>query len=650
MLRKLVDSFNKNLRCLEALGEPVNNWDSLIIYLMLSKVDSEIRREWELSNNKSSDISKFSDLVKFLDYRCQVFESLHYDKVPIIKFHKQVPLRTDRITKSYAISNAMQCVLCKKRHLLFKCEDFKKLTVKERISRANQLNVCTNCLNTNHHIDNCPASFRCVVCHEKHNTLLHCEEPSKKPSNDAVPSTSFFSNEIKSHVLLSTAVISALNKNGAWVPARILLDSGSQSNFITQEFSKKLSLKTQPIKMSVSGISQSLSDVSHKTEVSVKSNINSYSSNISCLILKSITSHMPSVSFSTNILKIPRGIKLADRNFNISGRIDMLLGAGLFWSLLRKGFIKLPNTNTILQNTALGWIISGTIQSHDLTNKTFCNFSEISILNNNVEKFWELEKVENANCFSDCELECERHFVAHTNRNFDGRFVVRIPFKYNKIELGNSKQIALKRFALLEKRFKANTELFKEYKNFIVEYLKLGHMREVNEFREPTNAYYLPHHPVIKKESLTTKLRVVFDASCKTSNGRSLNDLQAVGPTIQKDIFSILLRFRRHKYALTADIEKMYRQVIIHKDDRKFQRIFWRDNSNDSIKCFELNTVTYGTASAPFLAIRCLEQLCKENYETYPIECEIIRKDFYVDDLITGADTLPQLKTIKQNL
>ncbi|XP_026462793.1 uncharacterized protein LOC113365450 [Ctenocephalides felis] len=421
----------------------------------------------------------------------------------------------------------MQCVLCKKRHLLFKCEDFKKLTVKERISRANQLNVCTNCLNTNHHIDNCPASFRCVVCHEKHNTLLHCEEPSKKPSNDAVPSTSFFSNEIKSHVLLSTAVISALNKNGAWVPARILLDSGSQSNFITQEFSKKLSLKSQPIKMSV---------------------------------------------------------------------------------------------------------------------------SEISILNNNVEKFWELEKVENANCFSDCELECERHFVAHTNRNFDGRFVVRIPFKYNKIELGNSKQIALKRFALLEKRFKANTELFKEYKNFIDEYLKLGHMREVNEFREPTNAYYLPHHPVIKKESLTTKLRVVFDASCETSNGRSLNDLQAVGPTIQKDIFSILLRFRRHKYALTADIEKMYRQVIIHKDDRKFQRIFWRDNSNDSIKCFELNTVTYGTASAPFLAIRCLEQLCKENYETYPIECEIIRKDFYVDDLITGADTLPQLKTIKQNL
>ncbi|XP_026471455.1 uncharacterized protein LOC113375724 [Ctenocephalides felis] len=339
MLRILVDSFNKNLRCLEALGEPVNNWDSLIMYLILTKVDSATRREWELSNNKGSDISKFSDLVKFLDYRCQVFESLYYEKLPTIESHKQVSLKSDKVTRSYAISNALQCVLCKKSHPLFKCEEFRKLKVNERISQVQQLKTCTNCLNTNHQIDNCSVLIRCVVCHEKHNTLLHCEELAN-PLIESIPSTSFVSNVNLSQVLLSTAVISVLNKNNAWVPARILLDNGSQSNFITQEFSKKLALKTEKLNLSVSD---------------------------------SIASNIPAISFSSNHFKIPPEIKLADPNYNISGRIDMLLGAGLFWSLLRKGFIKLSKTNTILQNTALGWIISSTIQSHHSSNETICN-------------------------------------------------------------------------------------------------------------------------------------------------------------------------------------------------------------------------------------------------------------------------------------
>ena len=69
--------------------------------------------------------------------------------------------------------------------------------------------------------------------------------------------------------------------------------------------------------------------------------------------------------------------------------------------------------------------------------------------------------------------------------------------------------------------------------------------------------FFLPHHAVTKESSATTKLRVVFDASAKTSNGLSLNDILTVGPTIQDDIVSHLLRFRTHKYVISADIEKM---------------------------------------------------------------------------------------------
>lgn len=131
------------------------------------------------------------------------------------------------------------------------------------------------------------------------------------------------------------------------------------------------------------------------------------------------------------------------------------------------------------------------------------------------------------------------------------------------------------------------------------EYIDLGHMSMVqNDF---IDGYYLPHHAVIKSSSSTTKVRVVFDASAKSRSGKSLNDILMTGPTIQDKIFEHLIRFRSHLFEITADIEKMYRQVLIHEDDRKFQPILWR--VNDKICTFELNRVTFGVSSAPFLAI-----------------------------------------------
>jgi Reverse transcriptase (RNA-dependent DNA polymerase). len=171
-------------------------------------------------------------------------------------------------------------------------------------------------------------------------------------------------------------------------------------------------------------------------------------------------------------------------------------------------------------------------------------------------------------------------------------------------------------------------------------------MSLLKPFDKSKLAFYLPHHGVLRKESLTTKLRVVFDGSAKSNSGFSINDLQYAGPSIQNDIFSILLRFRQHTLVMSADIEKMYRQILIHPDDRHLQRIVWRNNSNESVSVYELNTVTYGTKSAPYLAIRCLKQVAYEFQDQFPIASEIILRDFYVDDLITGFDSEEEAITI----
>lgn len=89
---------------------------------------------------------------------------------------------------------------------------------------------------------------------------------------------------------------------------------------------------------------------------------------------------------------------------------------------------------------------------------------------------------------------------------------------------------------------------------------------------------------------------------------------------------SLILRFRVYKYVITADVSKMYRQILINYNQRCLQRIFWRLHPTEELKCYELNTVTYRTASAPFLAIRCLCQLAEDNKIMYPKARNAIKK------------------------
>lgn len=162
--------------------------------------------------------------------------------------------------------------------------------------------------------------------------------------------------------------------------------------------------------------------------------------------------------------------------------------------------------------------------------------------------------------------------------------------------------------------------------------------------------YYLPHHPVFKQSSTSTKLRVVFDASRATHFGPSLNDKLLVGPKLQDELIDILMRFRTYKYAFTGDIAKMYRQVLVDDAQCDFQRILWRDSERDEIQCYRLKTVTYGTASASYLATKALQQLATDEAFNYPLASRIALSDFYVDDLMTGSDNLIEALTSQRQL
>ena len=146
------------------------------------------------------------------------------------------------------------------------------------------------------------------------------------------------------------------------------------------------------------------------------------------------------------------------------------------------------------------------------------------------------------------------------------------------------------------------------------------------------------------------ELRVVFNGSFATSTGKSLNDLLMVGPNLLPGLLQVLLRWRTHRICLTADIEKMFRQILVHPEDRRYQRLLWRQREEDAVSDYELNTVTYGLACAPYLAIRTLRQLAQDERSRFPRAASILERDVYMDDVLTGADSEKEAHELRTEL
>ena len=255
----------------------------------------------------------------------------------------------------------------------------------------------------------------------------------------------------------------------------------------------------------------------------------------------------------------------ADEKFNVPGKI---VSASLYWDLMSIGQIKYEKNQPTFKKTLLGWVVSG--MAGGLENKEIhkkCHISISEQLNESLKKFWELEHGLLTINLSPEEQACEDSYAKNTYRDKSGRFVVQLPVKPDVLcKIGESKKTAYKLLLSLERRLKKSPDTQQQYSKFLKEYQDLGHMREVTEAELATKSkvYYMPHHCVINENSTSTKLRVVFNASCKSSTNVSLNDALMIGPTLQGDLFSRLLEFRTFEYVFTADIPKMYRQILVN--------------------------------------------------------------------------------------
>ncbi|XP_029162186.1 uncharacterized protein LOC114933775 [Nylanderia fulva] len=631
-LRQIADGATKHIHALQALKRPTAYWDDILIHVLCSKFDPLTLREWQssLTGNELPTSKQFFD---FITRQCQMLE--------VTNKSSNVANVKDGTAKAHAKSQTacaatvkLKCNYCRGEHSIYYCKNFLVLQVPQRIAEIRSRKICLNCLRSNTHIASKCTSGGCKVCQAKHNTLLHMTTASQQAPNSSSSSGkgSDNSNSAESsavvathvaggsvNVILSMAMVHARDYQGVLRPCRILLDCGSQANFISRKFMTRLGLTPKSLSVAISGVNGTVTTATQAVKIELQSRIDSYSATIDCIVSDQVTEKLPGIPLRRRDFELPRNIKLADPQFHVSFDIDILIGAEIFWDLLFVGQIQSSDRHPKLQKTRFGWILAGRMfDSKSIHAKVHSLHASITNeqLHDQLSRFWQLDDAKNdSNNLTPEESYCEQHFISNIHQNPQGRYVVKLPIRDQLIDkLGDSRSIAMSRLKGIEKRFKRQPDLEEQYKQIINEYISLGHMQKIElQPDESSPCFYLPHHCVFKSNNQTSKIRVVFDASCKSTEGLSLNDALMIGPVVQQELTSILIRFCFFIYVFSADLRMEHHQLS-------------------------------------YLASRCLTYHADQYAAKYPVGSREVKRSFYVDDFLSGADTLHEAKVLRDEL
>ncbi len=493
----------------------------------------------------------------------------------------------------------------------------------------------------------CRSNHFCKTCDKPHHTLLHAEsnESTPKQSKSSQAVQSHTASEMNINTLLMTCRVLVHSPSGLSVEARAVLDSASSASFVSERLAQMLHLPRTHRTSCISGIASLTSksslqavtqfNVSPLTKLDMKFRVNA-------IIMPRVTCDLPVSPVNTNGWNHFSDLPLADPNFGQPGRIDILLGVDIFVNVLLQGRRQIGSHCPVALETEFGWVLGGGIE---ISNHTAAHHVVTISSDDMLRKFWEVEEHQS----SDLTLTLDErfvteHFKANHSRDRNGIFTVPLPRVANSPLLGESKSSAVRRYLSLERSLNSKGKS-KEFHAVMEEYLELGHAElvPVDDMQKPDNeTLYLPMHVVVKESSTTTKIRAVFDASAKSSTGFSLNDTLLVGPTLHSSLVDVLLRFRHHRYALTTDVSKMYRAIKLTPRDRDYHRFGWRRNHTEPLMEYRMTRLTFGVSASSFAANMAVKQNALDFALQYPIATQKVHEAFYVDDGLTGADTIPE--------
>ncbi|GFX76405.1 integrase catalytic domain-containing protein [Trichonephila clavipes] len=525
------------------------------------------------------------------------------------------------------------------------------MSVQERSNKVRSLNLCFNCLG-HHLIKNClKLNRKCRVCNANHNSLL-CKtsvprqinrnllspqsssgviyDPSPAIVINPQTATCLYNESGEKSILLSTAKVKVQSATGAWLVMNAILDSGSQKCLCSLEASNFLGLEKYSMNSTIVGLNGACISVRKRISAEI-SNGSSFKRKLNFLIVPKITGCVPTQPLDLTKIKLPPNITYADAN--------LIFPNELIFSW---------------EDSVFGYIVTGSIQNEP-SNYYFCNFIQDQV-DRNLTKFWDLEAIGiKAESSCDPDDQAMQHFKSSVRFN-SGRYEVGFPWKGHTQELNDNFSVAEKRVKSLTRRFIRDPTLYIQYSEILKEYESQGIIERVLETEKPTDraVFYLPHQAVFRQESLTTKMRIVFDASSHEDGQPSLNDCIWSGENLNPNIFHLIISFRLNTIAITADIERAFLQISLRDEDRDAVRFLFpdiRSNQTDPYKfqVYRFKRVMFGVNVSPFLLSATIKHHIENYREQYPAATEMLDTCLYVDDVISGADDISQALKVSKD-
>ena len=693
-LQELNDKLLFHTRALENLDIKGNQYGVLLTPVILHSLPSEIKLEW--ARDADGHESDLDFLMKFLKSEITRRTRSGLDAKSQGSTSTAHALVSGPVTASDKSSGCPIVTCGKTGHSAVRCFKItKEKSTDKRLSLIQKSGLCIRCLTPNSSHDLCQA--RCGQCQGRHHVLL-CTEESKKskqkpkkpdmpppeksppavatpvsvntplplsgqdaPSTPAMGSTGaapamvtgttdkYNLSPDQNNVLLMSARTHVYIDGVSSVEANVNFDSMADRSWVTLELAKKANLKllgkSKDLSLAAFGVDTATDGGDHDIFLLPLQDKTGQVHTIPALGIENICPPLirPSIP---EVLVGRYGAPACDYSRTSTVSVDVLVGADFFWR-----FMGAPSQKVAPEfratPTVFGIVFSGQVPScldvgggkaTVLVSAGYRRKLPVGVSDATVETFWDLESI-GVSPPGDENVDPAMELFKSSVTKVGGRYEVGLPWKPSmKDVLMSNKHQALQRLNHLQRKLDASPGLRDRYDKVFLGMLDMGIIEEIDPGEPSENpVFYLPNRPHLKEESLSTKVRPVFDASANGFNGVSLNDCMYAGPNLMNDMASILLRFRRWRIGLVADIEKAFHMISVDPADRDALRFLWCHDGRT--KTMRFCRLPFGNSASPFLLLATLQHHLSSFDSRAASD---LHDNMFVDNFLTGTDEVEE--------